>query len=126
MLLPAAVAVQLFGAGHLGRHVPFGQAAFLGLVQRQHALREGIVRRQQPLAARDVAVDPELGALPGVQRQRQVVGLELQLAAPDHRAARVVVPLDAEQPAALRLEAALGAVDLDLLRHLARAHAHGQ
>ena len=127
MLLPLAMAIQVFDAGHFRRHVGRSGAA-RGLLQALHRHGEVVLLLRQPLArgVAERAVAPEGGALAGMQRHGKVVADDLQLTAQHHGVAGLAQTVHAIQPRAQGLESCFGMQHLQLGRHLGRAHQQRQ
>ena len=114
VLLPAAIAVELVGAGHLGRHVAHWRAAVAGAVTRVAPVGEGIVdRRGQTVLGHIVLVDKELGALARLHSQARALAFEVGLARIDGDEARTRTPVDPVTAGALHQEAAVGGGNVD-------------
>ena len=108
VLFPAAMAVEILGAGHLGRDIPRRRCALFALVFAVHPLAEAITRHgdvraaQQRSGATPLAV--ELHALAGTDAQTVGIG-QTQLAPPTAGQRGVVVAVEAVVPGALRQQA---------------------
>ncbi len=125
--LPAAMAVEVFDAGHLGRHVARGDAAVLARLRRGHPVGEVVALRVGDRVLRDPPFLPEVHALARLHRQRRAIGLVARLAGGHGGAARVVGTVEAVLARLQRDEAAFVGAEVELLRRLRRAQprAHG-
>ncbi len=127
VLLPGAVAVEVFDAGHLGRDVARRDAAVVAAVAFGHPAREGVAHRFQDAVLRGVGVvEPELGPLVAVHGQRAARALVERLAGEHGDAAGVVFAVETVAAGALGGEAAFTGAQLELRHRLAAAQAHGQ
>ena len=124
--LPAAVAVEVFSAGHLGRDVLGHRDPIVLAVGTRRPIGKVVALRVAPGVVSGVlrALAPQLGAAAGRNAERAVVTLELQLADPGGADARIVATVDPEVADAARREPPFGGGHFDLARHLGRAHAH--
>ena len=125
--VPAAIAVEVFGAGHLGRDVARGGAAFVALVAAHGPFAESVVGQRCPGVAQfaRTAFTPEFDTLAGVDDEAVGV-VDAQAATPAAGMAGVV---DAVQPvvaAAQRAQSGFVGDEFDLFGDFARAHAQRQ
>ena len=127
MAVPVAVAVEVFGAGHLGRDVGAAlHVAFVATVFTRHPVGKTVGRQLRPAVVRGTALGPELGALAGRELERAVARLEAH-AADEHGAETAVVCLvDAVLADTLRIEAAHGRADRELAHRIRAAKPQGQ
>ena len=124
-LLPAPVAVQVFDAGHLGRHVALRRAAVVAAVALAVPRREGIARRIGDAVLRGIAVvDPELCALAAGDRQGAARAFVVGLTAPHRGLAGVVAAVEAIAACALGSKAPLGGGEFELRGVVALTQSH--
>ena len=122
VLLPAAVAVEVFDAGHLGRDVARRGAAVVALVALVGPAREAVACAfDHPVFEPVGAAEPEFGALARGQRERAAAAFEDALPVVDGDEAGLVVAVDPVAAGARRPEAALVGDELELVGRLARA-----
>lgn len=124
VLFPAAVAVQVLDAGHLGRHIAGRDAAVFPVVACRHPVVEVVTARFGEFELR-AAVLPEAVALAGLHRHAGVLHLQLQLARLHGGVGGVVVPREPVAAGPFGREPAFGGHQQEVLRRLARAQPRG-
>jgi len=129
VLFPAAVTVQVFGAGHFGRDVGAGRKPLLAAVLGGHPGREAVVRQGRP----GLLQFAEAAALATFQLQPLAFADELPLGAAHAQAAAptagpggVVQAVEPVKAGALGQQVRLVGDELDLVGDIARAHAQRQ
>ena len=128
MALPAAVAVEVFGAGHLGRNVTRRGAAFVCAIFARHPVGKRIAGHAAPgitQAGARAALAPQLGPLAAFDDETFGV-IDAQGAAPDAGVRGVVDAVETVVAGAHRAQAYLGRVYLELGGQFARAHTQRQ
>ena len=128
MVLPAAVAIQVFHTRHLGRDVTQGGAAVVTLLIGAHPLGKAVLdgRRPGDQGRAVAATGRQLHPLPRGQIEGLVHGLHLECAAPGGGPGGVILAVHTEGPGAVGLQARFGRQHLQLGGDLTRAHAHRQ
>ena len=124
VLVPAAVAVQLLGAGHLGRDVLDRRAALVAAVFAGNPDREAVVHRRAEARAQHArvgALAPEFDALAALDREA-VALVDAQRAAQGGGLRGVVDAVQPVQASALRAHGGFGGDEIDFGGHLAGAH----
>ncbi len=95
-LFPAAVTVEVLGAGHLGRDVAVRREAILGAVALVVPGSEFVARQRQHRVLRHAGgVDPELRVLAAGHGKRRVARLVDRVALRHRHLARLVEPVEA-------------------------------
>src|SRR6185436_20390828 len=109
-LVPRAVAIEVLGTGHLGRHVRCCGDAIVLAVGACGPVCKVVVLRLAPAVVGGIvgAFAPELGAAARGDVERAVVGLEMNVAAPRGADAAVVTAIDTEMCDTAWREAAVG------------------
>ena len=127
VLFPAAVAVQLFDAGHLGRHIARRSAALVPLVFTQDGFGIAVADRYAHPETQRVRTPfaGQLDALAGGDDETRRV-VDAQFAAPAAGLGGVVVAVQPEVACSQRCEACLGSDQVDFIGNLARAHPQRQ
>ena len=124
--LPAAVAVQVFGAGHLGRDVSVGRRAlFVALVVACHPFRKRVAGQLGPGKTQAATLAPEFGALAGFQDEAFGI-VDAQRAAQDAGLGAVVDTVEAVVAGTFGAQARFGGGHLNLGRGFACLHAQRQ
>ena len=126
VLLPAAIAIEFFGACHFRRHVARRCAAFLAPVFADDPGREGVVGRAAEARAQHAgAFAPQLHALAGFNREA-IALIDPQRAAQCRRVGGVVDAVQPVQARSQRSQHGLGGDEVDFDGHFARPHVQGQ
>ncbi len=123
VLLPAAVAVEIVDARHLGRDVARRRAARIGAVAVLHPGGEGVAHRLRQRVLR-AAVAPHFGALAARHGDGAALALQQALAAQHGDLRALVEAVVAVEAGAVGAEARLGRQQLELARRLAAAQPH--
>ena len=126
-LLPAAVAVEVLRAGHLGRDVALraGDPVFAALALAEPAC-EGIAHRLgQAVLRHAIAFEPELAALAAVDGERAAAAFEGRLACVHRDMARAIEAVEAIAPGGLNAETPFQCRHLELADGAGIADAHG-